>query len=102
MNQIINEKLFILFKAITINNEIKYCGNEYEYCVMERIFNSKIKFLKATSDIIDYIFDIHTDGDQFNTFEHCDKNIYIINLYLLLRVFILYQRIEKQKNNARN
>lgn len=99
MNQIINDKLLIYFKAITINNEIEYCNNEYEYWIVERIFDSRIKFYSSTSDIIDSIFDIHIDGDQFNVFEHHDKNIYIINLYLLLRIFIIYGRIEKQKTN---
>ena len=96
MNQKINNKLFIYFKAITINNEITYSGNKCEYCVTERIFNSKIKFFSATSDVIDYIFCIHSNGDQFNAFESHDKNIYIINLYLLLRMFIIYQRIENK------
>lgn len=44
------------------------------------------------------IFYINTDGDQFNMFEYHDKNIYIINLYLLLRIFIIYGRIEQKKN----
>lgn len=102
MKQEINNKLFALFNLITINNEITYLGNKCEYCITERIFNSKIKFFIATPDTIDYIFYVDTDGDQFSMFENHDKNIYIINLYLLLRMFIIYQRIEKQKNNARN
>ena len=102
MNQKINNKLFTLFNLITINNEITYPGNKCEYCVTERIFNSKIKFFIATPDDIDYIFYVNTDGDQFNIFECHDKNIYIINLYLLLRIFIIHERIEKQKINEQH
>lgn len=94
MNQEINNKLFALFNLVTINNEIIYLGNKCEYCITERIFNSKIKIFKATLDVINYIFYINTNGNQFNIFEYHDKNIYIINLYLLLRMFIIYQRIE--------
>lgn len=97
MKQEINNKLFALFNFITINNEITYSGNKCEYCITERIFNSKIKFFIATPDDIDYIFYINTDGNQFNMFEYHDKNIYIINLYLLLRMFIIYGRIEQKK-----
>jgi hypothetical protein len=92
--QIINQKLLKFFKAMPQTFEIIYTINYKEYIFYERYLDTQIKFFVDEKEY-DHV-DI--DGRCFI----CKTNKYMFNLYLLLRTFIIYSRIEKQKINEQH
>ena len=91
IKQIINQKLLEFFKATPQTFEIIYTINYKEYIFYERYLGTQIKFFVDEKEY-DHL---DMDGRCFI----CKTNKYIFNLYLLLRIFIIHERIEKQKIN---
>lgn len=92
--QIINQKLLEFFKATPQTFEIIYTINYKEYIFCERYLGTQIKFFVDEKEY-DHV---DMDGRCFI----CKINKYMFNLYLLLRTFIIYERIEKQKINEQH
>ena len=87
--QIINQKLLKFFKGTPQNFEIIYITNYKEYIFYERYLGTQIKFFVDEKEY-DHV---DMDGRCFI----CKTNKYMFNLYLLLRIFIIYGRIEQKK-----
>ena len=87
--QIINQKLLKFFKATPQTFEIIYTTNYKEYIFYERYLDTQIKFFVDEKEY-DHV---DMNGRCFI----CKTNKYMFNLYLLLRTFIIYGRIEQKK-----
>lgn len=89
IKQIINQKLLKFFKATPSTFEIIYITNHKEYIFCERYLGTQVKFFVDEKE-----YD-HVDMDGRCFIYKTNK--YMFNLYLLLRTFIIYGRIEQKK-----
>lgn len=81
--QIINKKLLEIFKGTPQTFKIIYITNYKQYIFYEQYLSSRIKFLIDREE-----YD-HVDMDGRSFIYKTNK--YMFNLYLLLRMFIIYE-----------